>query len=144
MRYLLKAVEGAARWALGTPGTDGYPMIGDKVFLTGLGRMLAQIEAATCTPQATGRVKGAEVAIWGCEQLLDLVGPDAVLPYGADGAIAGGAIEYAHRAVQVGATGGGSVEVFRAMIAQHQLGLPQPEYPGRRVFLQQRRPTAAA
>jgi hypothetical protein len=37
-----------------------------------------------------------------------------------------------------------TVEVFRTIIAQHDLGLPRPDYPGRKVFLAERRPTAAA
>jgi alkylation response protein AidB-like acyl-CoA dehydrogenase len=125
------------------PGGDGAP-IGDEVFLAGIGRLLAEMEASVCCPTAMGKVKGSDVARLGCEQLIDLVGPEAILPYGADGAIGDGAIEYAHRGVQVSATGGGSVEVFRTMIAQLQLGLPRPDYPGRRVFLTGDRPAAAA
>jgi hypothetical protein len=44
----------------------------------------------------------------------------------------------------VTATYGGTVEVFRTVIAQHHLGLPRPDYPGRKVFLQASRPGAAA
>jgi hypothetical protein len=42
------------------------------------------------------------------------------------------------------ATPGGTVEVFRTIIAQHDLGLPRPDYPGRKVFLQGDRPATAA
>jgi alkylation response protein AidB-like acyl-CoA dehydrogenase len=141
MRYMLTAVQAAARWAADAPDGDG-PVIGDRAFLDGLGRMLTEIEAAAATPGPMGRIKGADVAIANCERLIDLVGPQAVLPYGADGAIAGGAIEAAHRAVQVTATYGGTNEVFRTIIAQHHLGLPRPDYPGRKVFLSGR-PAAA-
>jgi alkylation response protein AidB-like acyl-CoA dehydrogenase len=82
-----------------------------------------------------GRIKGADVSIMGAEQLMDMVGPEATLPYGADGTIEEGLVEHCHRAVQVTATYGGTVEVFRTIIAQHDLGLPRPDYPGRRVFL---------
>jgi hypothetical protein len=84
------------------------------------------------------------VARLGCEELIDLVGPAATLPYGAEGAIGDGVIEYAHREAQHTATPGGTVEVFRTIIAQHDLGLPRPDYPGRKVFLQQGRPATAA
>ena len=87
-----------------------------------------------------GRVKGSDVARLGCEELIDLVGPAATLPYGADGAIADGAIEYAHRGAQRPRPAVARVEVFRTMIAQHHLGLPRPEYPGRKVFLTGDRP----
>jgi alkylation response protein AidB-like acyl-CoA dehydrogenase len=143
MRYMLTAVEAATKWAKDAPDGDG-PMIDDKTFLTGLGHMLVEIEAAYATPGPMGRIKGADVAIANSERLIDLVGPEAILPYGADGTIANGAIEASHRAVQVTATYGGTTEVFRTIIAQHHLGLPRPDYPGRKAFLQQGRPAAAA
>ncbi len=142
MRYMLTAVEAATKWAKDAPDGDG-PMIDDKTFLTGLGHMLVEIEAAYSTPGPMGRIKGAEVAIANSERLIDLVGPEAILPYGADGTIANGAIEASHRAVQVTATYGGTTEVFRTIIAQHHLGLPRPDYPGRKAFLQGGRPAAA-
>jgi alkylation response protein AidB-like acyl-CoA dehydrogenase len=143
VHHLAQSVEAAVRWAMDAPDAGGA-MIGDEAFLAGIGRLLAEMEASACSPTAMGKVKGSDVARLGCEQLLDLVGAEAILPYGADGAIADGAIEYAHRGVQVSATGGGTVEVFRTMIAQLHLGLPRPDYPGRRAFLQQGRRAAAA
>ena len=118
-------------------------MVEDKVFMAGFGHMLVEIEAAAATPGPMGRIKGADTAIAGAERLIDLIGPEAVLPFGADGTIANGAIEHAHRAVQVTATYGGTNEVFRTIIAQHHLGLPRPDYPGRKAFLQGGRPAAA-
>jgi alkylation response protein AidB-like acyl-CoA dehydrogenase len=143
MRYMLTAVEAATRWAKDAPDGNG-PMIDDRSFLNGLGRMLVEIEAAVATPGPMGRIKGADVAIANCERLIDLVGPEAVLPYGADGTIANGAIDAAHRAVQVTATYGGTTEVFRTIIAQHHLGLPRPDYPGRKAFLTGDRPVTVA
>ena len=142
-QHLEQSVEAAVRWAETAPGSGG-PVIDDKVFLAGIGHMLVELEAGTCTPGAMGRVKGSDVARLGCEELIDLVGPAATLPYGADGAIGDGVIEYAHREAQHTATPGGTVEVFRTIIAQHDLGLPRPDYPGRKVFLQQGRPATAA
>ena len=133
MRYMLKAVEAAARWAQDAPDGDGA-MIDDQTFLAGLGRMLVEIEAAHATPGPMGRIKGADVAIHGCEQLIDLVGPAAILPYGTDGAIGDGVIAFAHRQAQLTALGGGSVEVFRTMIAQRDLGLPRPDYLSRKAL----------
>ena len=142
MHYLDRGVEAATRWAREAPDGDG-PMIDDKAFLAGLGHILVEIEAGTCTPGPMGRVMGSDVARLACEELIDLIGPAATLPYGADGAIGNGAIEFAHRDAQHTATPGGTVEVFRTIIAQHDLGLPRPDYPGRKVFLQPGRPTAA-
>jgi alkylation response protein AidB-like acyl-CoA dehydrogenase len=130
-------IQAALDWAQQAPDGDG-PMINDKVFLAGIGHLVTEIEAGGCTPAAMGRVKGSDTARLGCEELIDLVGPEATLPYGAEGAIGNGAIEFAHREAQHTATPGGTVEVFRTIIAQHDLGLPRPDYPGRKVFLQGR------
>ena len=128
MHYLDRAVEAATRWAREAPDGDG-PMIDDKAFLAGIGHILVEIEAGTCTPGPMGRVMGSDVARLACEELIDLIGPAATLPYGADGAIGNGAIEFAHRDAQHTATPGGTVEVFRTIIAQHDLGLPAPGLP---------------
>jgi 3-oxocholest-4-en-26-oyl-CoA dehydrogenase alpha subunit len=144
MRFLKWAVEAATQWAKDAPDGSESTLAEDKTFMSGLGRILVGIEAAADTPGPMGRIKGADVAIAGAEQLIDLIGPAAVLPFGADGTIAQGAVELAHRAVQVTATYGGTTEVFRTIIAQHHLGLPRPDYPGRKAFLQQGRPAAAA
>jgi alkylation response protein AidB-like acyl-CoA dehydrogenase len=117
-------------------------MAEDNVFMSGFGKILVDMEAAAATPGPMGRIKGADTAIAGAETLIDMIGPEAVLPYGEDGTVAQGAVELAHRAVQVTATYGGTVEVFRTIIAQHHLGLPRPDYPGRKAFLQQGRPAA--
>jgi 3-oxocholest-4-en-26-oyl-CoA dehydrogenase alpha subunit len=143
MYYLSHAVQAAVNWASGAQQGDGAA-VDDKVFMAGIGHLLTEMEAGACTPSAMGRVKGSDVARLGCEELIDLVGPAATLPWGADGAIAGGAIEFAHRQAQHTATPGGTVEVFRTIIAQHDLGLPRPDYPGRKAFLASDRPGATA
>ena len=131
---LQKGIDAALDWAQDAPDGDG-PMIADKRFLAGIGNLLTRIEAGACTPAAMGRVLGSDTARLGCEELIDLVGPQATLARGAEGAIGDGAIEFAHREAQHTATPGGTVEVFRTIIAQHDLGLPRPDYPGRKVFL---------
>ena len=143
MFYLSNSVEAAVRWARDAQDGDG-PLIDDQAFLAGIGHLLTEMEAGAVTPSAMGRVKGSDVARLGCEELIDLVGPAATLPYGAEGAISDGIIEFAHRQAQHTATPGGTVEVFRTIIAQHDLGLPRPDYPGRRVFLTGDRAAASA
>ena len=90
------------------------------------------------------KIIASDTARLGFEQLIDLVGPAATLPPGAPGAIGDGVIEFGHRQAQLTATPGGTVEVFRTIIAQADLGLPRPDYPGRRAFLQGDRPATAA
>jgi alkylation response protein AidB-like acyl-CoA dehydrogenase len=143
MFYLKNALRAAVDWAR-EAGNGAGPLVEDKTFLAGIGHLLTEMEAGACTPSAMGRVLGSDVARLGCEELIDLVGPQATLPYGADGAIGDGIIEFAHRQAQHTATPGGTVEVFRTIIAQHDLGLPRPDYPGRKAFLTGDRPGAAA
>jgi alkylation response protein AidB-like acyl-CoA dehydrogenase len=143
VRYLARSVEAATRWAKDAPAGDG-PLIGDEAFLAGIGHLLVEMEASTCTPAAMAKIKGSDTARLGFEELIDLIGPAATIPYGADGAIGDGVIEFGHRQAQLTATPGGTVEVFRTIIAQHELGLPRPDYPGRRVFLAGDRPSTAA
>ena len=143
VRNLARSVEAAVRWAQDAPAGDG-PLAGEEEFLAGIGRLLVEMEGSACTPAAMAKIKGSDTARLGFEQLIDLIGPVATLPYGADGAIGDGIIEFGHRQAQHTATPGGTVEVFRTIIAQHDLGLPRPDYPGRRVFLTGDRPAATA
>ena len=143
VRYLARSVEAVTRWAKDAPAGDG-PLIGNEGFLAGIGHLLVEMEASANTPAAMAKIKGSDTARLGFEELIDLIGPAATLPYGAEGAIGDGVIEFGHRQAQLTATPGGTVEVFRTIIAQHDLGLPRPEYPGRRVFLTGDRPAATA
>src|SRR3984957_15935605 len=143
VRPLAQSVEAAVRWAQDVPAGDG-PLAGDEVFLAGIGRLLVEMDGSACTPTAMGKIVGSDTVRLGFERLIDLVGPAATLSYGADGAVGVGIIEFGHRYAQLSATPGGTVEVFRTIIAQHDLGLPRPDYPGRRVFLTGERPATAA
>ncbi len=75
----------------------------------------------------------------GAAALIDLVGPEALVSEGTEGALGDGYIDFAHRYAQGTATYGGTVEVFRGIIAQHVLGLPRPSYPGSKVLVQKKR-----
>ena len=142
-RHLSQSVDAALDWAKGAPDGNG-PMIDDKAFLAGIGHLLTEMEASGCTPTAMGKIKGSDTVRLGFEELIDLVGSAATIPYGADGAIGDGIIEFGHRVAQHSAVPGGTVEVFRTIVAQHDLGLPRPDYPGRKVFLTGDRAAAAA
>ena len=143
VRYLGRSVEAAVRWAKDAPDRDAE-MAGNEAFLAGIGRLLVDMEGSACTPSAMAKIIASDTARLGFEQLIDLVGPAATLPPGAQGAIGDGIIELGHRQAQLTATPGGTVEVFRTIIAQHDLGLPRPDYPGRRAFLPGDRPATAA
>jgi alkylation response protein AidB-like acyl-CoA dehydrogenase len=141
---LARALDAAVDWALTATLPDGSHPADDPLVRYRLGEVATQIEAAMSTPGAMGRVKGAEVFVAAAADLIDLIGAAALLPHGAPGVIGDGEIDFGHRFAQGTATYGGTVEVFRTIIAQHVLNLPKPDYPGSKKLISSRRSTAAA
>jgi alkylation response protein AidB-like acyl-CoA dehydrogenase len=135
---LERALDAAVTWAV-TPRADGSRPADDPYVRYRLGEIEMELQAALCTPGPMGRVKSSDALVHGAAALTDLVGPEAVVSEGAEGALGGGRIDFAHRYAQGTATYGGTVEVFRGMIAQHVLGLPRPSYPGAKVLVQKKR-----
>jgi 3-oxocholest-4-en-26-oyl-CoA dehydrogenase alpha subunit len=135
LRPLESALDAAIAWAREPSRPDGTRPADHPTKLERLGRVATELEAGICTPGPMGRVKGSLALVDGAAELLDLTGPEGILQHGASGAVGDGAIEYAHRFAQGTATYGGTVEVFRNLIAQHVLGLPRASYPGGRTFL---------
>jgi alkylation response protein AidB-like acyl-CoA dehydrogenase len=93
-----------------------------------LGRSAARMEAALSTPSIFGRVAAAQTMRDIGADLMDLAGPASVLPIETDGAPDNGASEYLYRFAPLAGIYGGTLEVFRNMIAQHVLGLGKPNY----------------
>jgi alkylation response protein AidB-like acyl-CoA dehydrogenase len=93
-----------------------------------LGRAVARMEAAMSTPEMFGRVAIAQTMRDVSPDLMDILGPAASLPVGAKGAADDGAAEYIFRLASPTGIYGGTLEVFRNMIAQHALGLGRPSY----------------
>ena len=85
-----------------------------------LGRCIARMEAATSTPDMFGRVAIAQTMRDVAPELMDILGTASSVSHEA--------AEYIFRLA--GPTGiyGGTLEVFRNMIAQHALGLGRPSY----------------
>jgi 3-oxocholest-4-en-26-oyl-CoA dehydrogenase alpha subunit len=135
MRYLQRSLDATVRWARTAASAEGTPRIDDPALLAQFGALATQVEAALCTPGPFGRVKCADVAIGGSQQLLSLVGIEGTVAEGQDGAVGNGVVEFAHRVAQATSIYGGTNEVFRAMIAEHSLGLPRPDYPGRKMLV---------
>jgi 3-oxocholest-4-en-26-oyl-CoA dehydrogenase alpha subunit len=135
---LARALDVAVAWLV-TPRPDGSRPADDTLVRYRLGQIEMDIQAALCTPGPLGRVKTSETLVRGAAALIDLVGPEALVSEGAAGALGDGRIDFAHRFAQGTATYGGTVEVFRGIIAQHVLGLPRPSYPGSKVLVQKKR-----
>jgi alkylation response protein AidB-like acyl-CoA dehydrogenase len=96
-----------------------------------LGRSAARMEAALSTPSIFGRVALAQSMRDIGPDLMDIVGPASVLPQeipALSDAADNGASEYLYRFAPLAGIYGGTLEVFRNMIAQHVLGLGKPNY----------------
>jgi alkylation response protein AidB-like acyl-CoA dehydrogenase len=93
-----------------------------------LGRSAARLEAALSTPGMFGRVAIAQTMRDIAPDLMDVLGAASVLPVDTKGAAAAGAAEYVYRLAGPTGVYGGTLEVFRNMIAQHALGLGRPAY----------------
>ena len=86
------------------------------------------MEAALSTPNIFGRVALAQTMRDVAPDLMDVLGPASALPVGTDGAVDDGAAEYVYRFAPLVGIYGGTLEVFRNMIAQYMLGLGKPNY----------------
>jgi alkylation response protein AidB-like acyl-CoA dehydrogenase len=135
VRHLEDALEAILQWARTAQRADGSRVSDDRVVQLRIGRVIAEYEAAVGTPGPMGRVVGADVMVRGAADLMDLVGIEALASLTSLNEPGLAAVEYAQRFAQGTTTYGGTVEVFRNIIAQHDLGLPPLALPGRRVFL---------
>ncbi|SPM35707.1 Acyl-CoA dehydrogenase related to the alkylation response protein AidB [Mycobacterium rhizamassiliense] len=113
---------------LAQPDPNGHRPIDDKSVAYRLGRSFARIEAALSASSIFGRVANAQTMRDISPELMDLHGAAAALPFGADGAADDGSAEYSYRFAPLVGIYGGTLEVFRNMIAQHVLGLGKPSY----------------
>ncbi len=108
--------------------STGRRLIDDESVKYRLGRSIARMEAAMSTPEAFGRVANAQVVREVTPDLMDILGSASVLPVGTDGAADDGGAEFLFRLASPMGIYGGTLEVFRNMIAQHALGLGRPNY----------------
>ena len=123
-RANVDALRLAVEWAR-QPGADGSRPIDDPIVRRRLARVAVDLEAMSTAPGPMGRIFSADYFIRGAADLIDLVGPDGLLPHGTDGAIGDGWIEYCHRYAQGTATYGGTTDIHRNIIAERMLGLPR-------------------
>jgi len=88
-----------------------------------LGRSVARMEAALSTPGMFGRVAMAQTMRDISVDLMDVLGAASALPTDARGSADDGTTEYLFRLAVPTGIYGGTLEVFRNMIAQHALKL---------------------
>jgi alkylation response protein AidB-like acyl-CoA dehydrogenase len=125
--FMAQAVDNAVA-RVSQPDPDGRRPIEDGSVAYRLGRSFARLEAALSSPSIFGRVAIAQTMRDISPDLMDLHGAASTLPFGADGAADDGSAEYAYRFAPLAGIYGGTLEVFRNMIAQHVLGLGKPNY----------------
>jgi alkylation response protein AidB-like acyl-CoA dehydrogenase len=113
---------------VGTVGPDGRRLLDDEAVQYRLGRSVARMEAALSAPGMFGRVAIAQTMREVAPDLMDVLGAPAALPVDADGAVVEGAVEYLFRLAAPTGIYGGTLEVFRNMIAQQELDLGRPNY----------------
>jgi alkylation response protein AidB-like acyl-CoA dehydrogenase len=107
---------------------NGRRLIDDQSVAYRLGRSAARMEAALSAPSIFGRVALAQTMRDISPDLMDILGTASTLPNGTDGAADDGAAEYVYRFAPLVGIYGGTLEVFRNMIAQYVLGLGKPNY----------------
>ncbi len=126
---MAEAADGVAA-ILSTPDTDGRRPIDDESMKYRLGRSLARIEAAVSTPGMYGRVALIQTMRDVSPELMDMLGAASALPTDTTGSADDGAVEFIFRHGVPAGIYGGTMEVFRNMIAQHELKLGRPSYGG--------------
>ncbi|BBY38379.1 acyl-CoA dehydrogenase [Mycobacterium mantenii] len=107
---------------------NGRRLIDDSAVAYRLGRSAARMEASLSAPSIFGRVALAQTMRDISPDLMDILGTASTLPNGTDGAADDGAAEYVYRFAPLVGIYGGTLEVFRNMIAQYMLGLGKPAY----------------
>lgn len=122
-------LERAEIWARSVSRSDGTLPINDPIVRRHLAQVALDIEVCWNTPAEMGKVIASETFVRVSAEIIDLIGPGALLNRGVSGSTGDGMIAWAHRYAQGTVTWGGTVEVFRNNIAQRRLGLPRPPSP---------------
>ncbi len=104
------------------PDPNGRRPLDDESVAYRLGRSVARMEAALSAPNIFGRVAIAQTMRDISPDLMDILGAASTLPFGTDGAADDGSAEYVYRFAPLVGIYGGTLEVFRNMIAQYVLG----------------------
>jgi alkylation response protein AidB-like acyl-CoA dehydrogenase len=107
---------------------DGRRLLDDESVRYRLGRSIARTEAALSTPEMFGRVAVVQTIRDVTPDLMDILGTASSLPADADSSPVDGAVECLFRLALPAGIYGGTLEVFRNMIAEHALGLDRPDY----------------
>ena len=131
----------ALEWAREPRGPNGERVIDDPSAQRNLAEVYAHLEAMRVMNARMGwlldkgdpdpvfpsaiKVYSTEIIIEICRLLMDVIGPNALIAGGSEGAVLLGDLEHEHRRALINTFGGGVVEVLRGLVATHGLGMPQ-------------------
>jgi 3-oxocholest-4-en-26-oyl-CoA dehydrogenase alpha subunit len=121
---LVLAVAATVNWAQASDPDGNRPLDCASV-RERLAEIELGLEVADATPGPAGRVIRSEMFIRDAADLVDLVGPEALVAVGDQSAVGDGAIEFAHRFAQGTAIYGGTTDIIRNLIAERFLGMPR-------------------
>lgn len=124
--FMAEAADNVAA-IVGTPDAGGHRGIDDGSVAYRLGRSIARMEASLSASSIFGRVALAQTMRDISPDLMDIAGSASALPIGTDGGYDDRS-EYVYRFAPLVGIYGGTLEVFRNMIAQYALGLGKPNY----------------
>lgn len=135
-----KLFREALDWARNTKNAQGQRVIDDPgaqrnlaeayVHLEAMrvmnARMSWQLDQGELNPVFPSAIKvySTEKMLEICRLLMDMVGPQALIEAGSQGAVLHGDLEHEYRRATINTFGGGVVEVLRGLVATHGLGMP--------------------
>jgi alkylation response protein AidB-like acyl-CoA dehydrogenase len=136
-----KLFQDVLKWSREPRGTDGRRVIDDPMAQRNLAEVYAHLEAMRVMnarmawrlennpvdavfPSAI-KVYSSEIMLELCKLMMEVVGPQALVAAGDEGAVLHGDLEHEHRRSLIITFGGGVVEVLRGLVATHGLGMPQ-------------------
>jgi len=135
-----RVFRAALDWARNTKNAQGLRVIDDPSAQRNLAEVYAHLEAMRVMnarmswqldqhemnpvfPSAI-KVYSTEIMLEICRMLMDVVGPQALVAAGSEGAVLHGDLEHEYRRATINTFGGGVVEVLRGLVATHGLGMP--------------------
>jgi alkylation response protein AidB-like acyl-CoA dehydrogenase len=119
------AVARALRWGATTDDHTGAAPMDQPLVAAALARAAVDLEVARNTPGPMGKVAASEAYARIAAGLLDVTSLLGTISQGDPDALEAGAFDWAQRRAQAPSIAGGTVEVFKNIVAETVLGLPK-------------------
>ena len=112
-------------WARQESLGSGGSLLDDSAVAERLGDALVDVELTRSTSGPPARILSSDLLMRTISELIDAVGPTAILARGADGGAGNGVFEAGFRFAPGTGIYGGSTDIARNVIAERFLGLPR-------------------